>query len=153
MVGGRISCVLAEEGRVNVDDGGLLTFRESTVGTEGADHIRVGRLLVEQSRLDVQRLRRDAQTARDLREDLRTGPTQAAFDLRQVRIGHARQASELSDGDLRLVALLANVTTEIVNNRPGHTQMLTDVLAKVSGVAARDGVLWLTLKEWTSTTG
>lgn len=121
MFGGRISGVLPEEGRVDVDNGGLLTFRESTVGTEGADHIRAGRLLVEQSRLDVQRLRRDAQTARDLREDLRTGPAQAAFDLRQIRIGHARKASELSDGDLRLVALITDITTEIVNNRPGHT--------------------------------
>ena len=80
---------LGLEGPVDLQQGAALRIGEAGVGGDGINHGVTGLwpvLLVEDSRLDVERLGGDPQGTGKPVEDVGTGSTQASLDLAQVGV-------------------------------------------------------------------
>src|SRR5262249_2825400 len=71
--------------------------------------------VVEDARLDVERLGGYPQALRDLLHDVGARAPQSALDLAQVRIGDACGLGELANRDLRLLTLLTDVGPDAAN--------------------------------------
>src|SRR4029079_18454429 len=84
-----------------------------------------GGALVEDPRVHVERLRRDPQALRDLRQDLGAGLLDPALDLAEVGVGPAGGLRELAQGHLRRLALLADVVTQRADLQRCHVSSLT----------------------------
>src|SRR5262249_19659673 len=82
--------------------------------------------LLDEARLDVQRLGGYPQPLGDLIEDLRAGFAEPSLDLTEVRIGHPGLRRELAQRNLRLLPLLADVLADRADLRDLHDfSMLT----------------------------
>ncbi|GAA2924461.1 hypothetical protein GCM10020221_20540 [Streptomyces thioluteus] len=76
--------------------------------------------LVEDPGLHVQRLRGDPQGLGQLLEDLGARLAQAALDLAEIRVGHSRRVGELTQRQLRVAPLLAQILAEIADVERCH---------------------------------
>jgi hypothetical protein len=81
------------EGLVDVDEHLLLSFRDLSVGHDRVGYAPLGRLVLENPSLNVERLRRDPQALRDLLQDVGARPPQAALDLAEIGIGDTGRLS------------------------------------------------------------
>src|SRR5690242_19688459 len=99
--------VFAAERLVDVEQYLLLPLAETFVGQNGRHKFGTTRSRLENPRADVELLGRDAQSLGDLLQDVGTGLAQPAFDLREVRVGHAREPRQLTQRNLRLLTLFA----------------------------------------------
>src|SRR5689334_10584521 len=99
---------LASERLVDLDEHLLLALAQAGVGQNCGDDLGVAVVSLEDAGPHVELLGRDPQTLGDLLQDVRAGLAQPALDLRQIRIGNTGNPSQLAQGDLRLLTLLAD---------------------------------------------
>ena len=76
---------------------------------------------VEEAGPDVHRFGRDRKRLGQLRQHLGAGFAQAAFHLAEVRIGHPGPLRQLTQRELSVPALLAEVRTQRIDRPDPHT--------------------------------
>src|SRR6266699_5024444 len=117
---------LLAERLVDVDQHLLLSLGDLGVGRDRVGDGALAALpVVEYPGLNVERLGRDPQPLRDLLENVRARPAQAALDLAQIRVRYARGLGELADRGLGLLPLLADVGTDGVDVDRAHIVSFT----------------------------
>src|SRR5450631_1881916 len=92
--------------------------------------------LIKDAGADVERLGRDAQGFGQGLQDLGTGLLQAALDLRDVRVADPRHLGQLTQRELRRLALLSQVLAKIVNGDRGELRHDSIMLTPVSTMQA-----------------
>ena len=109
---------------VDVEQHLFLPLGELWVGVHGVgDGTRW--TFLEDSGLDVERLRGDPQPLGDLLQDLGRRLAQPPLHLAQVGVAHTRRLRELPQGHLRRLTLRPDVATDVVDRL---TNGLADVL-------------------------
>src|SRR6202012_6048678 len=83
-------------------------------------------LVLQDAGLYVQGLGRDPQALGDLLEDLGARLAEPALDLAEVGVGDARGLRELTERDLRLLPLLADVLPDRVHRYLRHNPSISD---------------------------
>src|SRR6266704_2210532 len=124
--GGRGLAAGPERG-VDVDEHLLLALGQVGVAQDGDDQVGIFGVLVEDARLDVERLGADPQRLGDVLEDLGRRLAQPALDLGQVRVRHPGLLGQVAQGQLSLAPLLADVAAD-AEDGTGRVELL-DALA------------------------
>src|SRR5260370_34523268 len=115
---------LLAERLVDLEQHLLLPLGELWIGQHRLAHPGTGRPVLQEARLDVERLRRYPQPAGDLLQDVGARAAQAPLDLAQVRVGDARRLGQLAERDLGLLPLLADVGSDRWNINRTHVLSL-----------------------------
>src|SRR5438105_4647217 len=103
---GQHALVLVLERLVHLDQRLLLGLGDRRIAEDLADQVVLALALLEDARLHVERLGRDAEGLGDLLEDLGRRLAQAALDLAEVGVGDVRQLRQLAQRQARLAPLL-----------------------------------------------
>src|SRR6266511_234624 len=111
----RVRLGAGPEGRVHVDQHLLLPLAQVRVALDRVHQAGLLGPLVEDARPDVEGLGADPQRLGDVLEDLGGGLAQPALDLRQVRVGDARQLGQVAHRQLRLAPLVADVAADVAD--------------------------------------
>lgn len=133
--------LLLPEGAVDPDQGEFVLGGEKRICFDVPDQIAARARAVENSRLDVQGLRRDMERPGDLLEDVCGRFTQPALDLAQIRIGNPGELGKTSQGEPRHVALLADELPEVtpaINRVSCHPRSVLGLGSLLTTVAGRD---------------
>src|SRR5579884_139119 len=108
---------LALERPVDLDERLLLPVGDGRVTADRGDEVGRVVALVEDPGLDVQRLGRDLQTARDRLQDLRARLAQTPLDLAQVRVRDPRELAQLPQRQPVATALVTDERAELAQAR------------------------------------
>src|SRR5262249_35175497 len=116
---------LLAERLVDVNQHLLLPLSDLGVSLDRIGDRRLALFIVQDSRLHIERFRRDPQAFGDLLQKVRAGLPQAALNLAEVRARDAGRLGKLPHRDLRLLALLADVRPDRADVHRTHTSSLT----------------------------
>ena len=123
------------EGQVDPHEGLALLLGEVAVGEDVPGQVGVAVGPLEDARLDVEGLGRDAQRLGDLLEDLRRRAAQAPFDLAQVGVGDPGQLGQAPQRQPRRAPLLADERSQLVE---ALRQLLDEPVAVVADRLGHD---------------